>query len=193
MKTGSFEYREPDNAQILYFKGKKSLKNNLLFLAAYPYLKPVMYEKIESISRQLGYEGWLIAFIYPSNLMIADYFFDQPNTHYAQKNTGNLRRILDNPDYPIDTVVCCWGNAISDFITSKFLEHQLYRILDILIHRDPPLRTVVLDYMKDSRIPIGIDKVRLNKTLVLKNYDAKTERKKIRLKYNLPPDISYRM
>lgn len=193
MKTGYFEYRDPNHPKTLYLKGKKSLKNNLLFMAAYPFLKPVLYNKAEMMSRQLGYEGWLTAFIYPSDLMIADYFYDQPIAAYAQKNTGILRRLLDNPDYPIDTVVCCWGNAISDFITSKFLEHQLYRILDILIHRDPPLRTVVLDYIKDTRIPVGIDKIRLNKPLVLKDYDAKTERKKIRLKYNLPPDISYRM
>ncbi len=193
MTTKYFEIRESKYENFLYFKGEKSNKSNILFLALYPFSKPALYPILKMISRQLGYEGWLINFVYPSNLDIVDNFFNKPQKHYADRSAIFLSGVLDNPDYPIDTVVCCWGEQINDVVTRFFLEHSLYKTLDVLLRAVPSIQIKVFDYIKDSSIPIGVDAISLNSPLILKDYDAKTERKKIRIKYNLPPDISYRM
>jgi hypothetical protein len=83
---------------------------------------------IERIAKNNGCDGWWLVNLYPKRTPKPKDLPKTPNLKLIEQNFRFIEALIQNPEYKIKKVVCCWGNHIDDHL---YLEQQALKILKL--------------------------------------------------------------
>lgn len=124
--TKNWIYSFDDSVNARYVLGQPGIKNLLVIgvnpSTATPEKPDLTIRKVIKISKDNGYDGWIMVNLYPQRNSKPEKMIPEgmtPNQQFITENLEQIKSICEK--YKIKDVWCAWGNAIDTFGKDSFL------------------------------------------------------------------------